>query len=263
MKIRIQKPYQMFVLLSAFVVGLTLLASAGIAAPIATLDQIQGEVMVQASGASADQWSPATQGQELNSGDSVKTQNGSCAVLYADQATVTVQPNTVIVVKEQNATQDIELKLGKLKAKVNKEKVIKPFQVITPTAVSAVRGTEVDFDFNEEGKLTIDLHDGNLHVYNEEAGMSMDLGGGKKIDIFYDAESGILKVKNDCSSSGAVSFSVLGTEYAENPCEEKEINLETAEGQTGIPDTTTGNDGENEPNEDGNPDLPQDISPTE
>ena len=134
----------------------------------------------------------------------------------------------------------------------------KPFQVVTPTAVGAVRGTDVDFAFNEDGQLTIDLHDGNVLVYNDEAGMKLDLAGGNKVTIKYDAAGGILKIQNDCSSKGIVTFSVLGTEYAESPCEEREVNLSTAEGEAGTPGTPPGDDPEN-PRDD----IPQDVSPVQ
>ena len=234
-----------------------LAAGVAFAEPVATLDNIQGEVMIQPAGAAPDAWQPVSAGTPLNSGDSVKTVNGSCLIVYSDIASVTVEPNTSITVQEMPETQDILLKLGKLNAKINKEKVVKPFQVVTPTAIGAVRGTDVDFDFNEEGLLTVDLHDGNLHVYNDEAGMTLDLVGGNKIKILYDAEKGILKIQNDCGSTGAVTFNVLGTEYSENPCEEKEIALETALGPSGNPEPPKGDDPEN-PRDD----IPQDSSPT-
>jgi hypothetical protein len=65
MKIHIPK-YLYLVLLSALAIGLVLVPSTAFAAPIASLGNIQGEVMVQVSG--NDQWSTATQGQALNSG---------------------------------------------------------------------------------------------------------------------------------------------------------------------------------------------------
>ncbi len=225
---------------------------------LANLEMIQGEVMIHAAGAAPETWQPATANTPLNNGDSVKTANGSCAIVYSDQATISLQPNTTVTVQEKSDSQDILLSLGKLGMKVNKEKSTKPFQVVTPTAVGAVRGTEVDFDFNKDGQLTVDLHDGNLHVYNDEAGMALDLAGGNKIKINYNADAGILKIQNDCGSKGIVSFSVLGTEYAESPCEEKEIDLSTGEGETKPLETPPGDNPEN-PRDD----IPQDVSPVQ
>ncbi len=229
------------------------------AAAVATVEQAQGEVFIHSAGAAADAWAPITDNTPLNNGDSVKTKNGSCAVVYGDQGTFSLSQDTTITVQDKEDTKDILLDLGKLKAKVNKDKMTKPFQVVTPTAVGAVRGTDADFAFNESGQLTVDLHDGNLHVYNDEAGMALNLAGGNKIEINYNADAGILKVKNDCGSAGVVTFSVLGTEYACNLCEEKEIDLATAEGQAGTPDTPPGDNPEN-PRDDIPPDT---VSPVE
>jgi len=136
--------------------------------------------------------------------------------------------------------------LGNLKAQVDKKKAVKPFQVVTPTAVGAIRGTDVEFNFNNQGQLTVDLkNDGPVQVFNDEAQMNLNLTDGKKISVGYDRQTGIIKIKNDCSSNGKVEFNVLGTEYAESPCEEKEINLETASGEPGTPNTPKNDKPEN------------------
>ena len=228
---------------------------------VATIEQVQGEVSVHSVNAAADLWTPIAQNTSLNNGDSVKTKNGSCVLVYADQATFSLDANTSITVKDQTDTKDILLDLGKLRAKVNHEKVIKPFQVVTPTAVGAVRGTDVTFDFNDQGQLTIQLENGNMLVYNDEAEMKVDLGGKKTIIVQYDAEAGILRIQNDCSSDGKVVFNVQGTEYAENPCDKKEINLETAAGGNNPPGTPGGDKPETpDTHNDDNPPPP--TSPT-
>jgi len=224
----------------------------------ATIEEIQGEVLLHTAGAAADAWAPITKNVSLNNGDSVKTKNGSCALVYGDQGTFRLDPNTTITVQDKTDTKDILLDLGKLKAKINHGKVTKPFQVVTPTAVGAVRGTEVSFDFNEQGKLEIQLENGNVLLYNDEAEMKVDLNGKKSIVVQYDAESGILRIQNDCSSDGKVVFSVQGTEYAENPCDKKEVNLETAAGPQNLPPPPSG--GTEPPDTHG--DNPPDFSST-
>ncbi len=228
---------------------------------VATIEEVQGEVLLHTAGAAAEAWTPITKNVSLNNGDSVKTQNGSCALVYGDQGTFRLDSNTAITVQDKTDTKDILLDLGKLKAKVNHDKVTKPFQVVTPTAVGAVRGTEVSFDFNEQGKLEIQLENGNVLLYNDEAEMKVDLNGKKTIIVQYDAETGILKIQNDCSSDGKVVFSVQGTEYAENPCDKKEINLETAAGPQNLTTPPPGGDEPPDTHDDDNPPPPS--SPTD
>lgn len=201
----------------------------------AVVSQIQGEVLVQKAGA-ADAWDTITQETTLQSGDSVKTRMGSCVLVYSDQATFSVDQNTSLMLEERSDAQDIKLLLGKIKGKVNKQRAEQPFVVSTPAAVATVRGTDVDFSYNDQGQLTVDLHNGQIQVVNEDAQMQLDLDGKKSITIQYDKEANLLRVRNECGSDGAVKFNVLGAEYSENPCEEKEVDLSTSEQGTTIPD---------------------------
>ena len=214
----------------------------------ATAQLIQGEVLVAKAGA-PDAWAAISSDTLLQSGDSVKTKQGSCTLTYSDQATFSVEPNTTLTVEESADKQDIKLLLGKIKGKVNHEKAEHPFVVSTPAAVATVRGTEVDFGFNENGEMTLDLHNGKIQVINEDAELTVDLDGKKSLTIKYDKEANILHVKNECGSDGIVKFNVLGTEYAESPCESKEMDLSTSEQGTNIPGTPNTPDEPEQPDE--------------
>jgi len=228
------------------VIAMSIMPRTAFAKPIASLQQIQGEVLLNKSGNALDAWTPITQNTDLETGDSIKTKSGTCDLVYTDQAKIHLDPNTSITIHEESDSQNIMLILGNLKAQVDKKKAVKPFQVVTPTAVGAIRGTDVEFNFNNQGQLTVDLkNDGPVQVFNDEAQMNLNLTDGKKISVGYDRQTGIIKIKNDCSSNGKVEFNVLGTEYAESPCEEKEINLETASGEPGTPNTPKNDKPEN------------------
>jgi hypothetical protein len=210
---------------------LTLVAAAWLLLPqiaqaMATAQQIQGEVLVQKKG--VDTWTAVTTDTALDNGDSLKTRKGSCTLTYGDQATFVLQENTSVTVDEKEASQDISLITGKILGKVNHQTAVKPFQVVTPSAIAAVRGTEVDFAYDDQGQFAVDLHNGKIHVFNDSAEFSADLDGGKKIKIKFDKESNTIHVLNDCGSNGSVSFSILGAQYAENPCEEKTVDISTA-----------------------------------
>ena len=199
--------------------------------------QVTGEVLV-AKAAAPEAWSPITSDTPLVSGDSVKTKDGSCSIVYSDQATFAVEPNTTLTLETRADAEDIKLLLGKIKGKVNHQNVTQSFIVTTPAAVATVRGTEVDFAFDKDGNMTVDLHNGNVQVVNEDAEMKIDLEGGKSISIKYDKMANTIRIKNECGSDGVVTFNLLGREYAESPCGEKEIDLSTAEIETSVPGTT-------------------------
>lgn len=218
-------------------VALTLVAPQQAYALSVAVQQVQGEVSVQKAGAAADAWQIITADAVLESGDSLKTTNGTCALVYSDQATFLVEANTSLTIEERPTAQDIKLLLGKIKGKIDKNRAEQPFTVTTPAAVASVRGTEVDFSFNDEGDLAVDLHNGKIDVINDDAEMKLELEGKKSITVKFDKEANLIRVKNDCGSDGPVTFSVLGASYSGNPCEEKEVTLSTSsEGQT-VPET--------------------------
>ena len=229
-------------------VSLAMLAPQNAYAVSAMAQQISGEVLV-AKASAPETWAPITADTALATGDSVKTNAGSCSIVYSDQATFTMQANTTLTLEDRTDAQNINLLLGKIVGKVNHDKATQPFVVTTPAAVATVRGTQVDFTFNEKGELIVDLDDGNIQAVNEDAEMTIDLGGNKSITIYYDKEANVIRIKNECSSDGVVKFSVLGTEYSENPCDEKEISLSTAEPGSDVPDTDENPDDLDNPDE--------------
>ncbi len=234
--------YSSLITLTFVALVLIALPNSVFAQAIASVQQIQGEVFVNKSGSAIDQWTPITQNTDVETGDSVKTKNGSCDLIYTDQAKVHMDSNTSVTLHEEADSQNIMLVLGNLKAQVDKKKALKPFQVVTPTAVGAIRGTDVEFNFNDQGKLTVDLKDGGpVQVFNDEAQMDLNLTDGKKIHVDYDRDKGAIGIQNDPASNGPVEFSILGVNYKLNPGESKDVNLEIATGEPA--QTNTQNNG--------------------
>ncbi len=217
----------------------------------AVAQNIQGDVLVNKAGTGPDAWETIKADTPLNNGDSIKTRKGSCVLAYSDQASFELQENTSLTVEEKDKSQDISLAIGKILGKVNHAKATKPFQVSTPAAVAAVRGTEVDFGFNDEGQMTVDLHNGKIQVLNDQAQMNLTLEGKKQINVKYDKETNTISVQNNCNSDGPVAFSVLGSEFTIKPCEEHIADLATATGPSNPPGTNTNDPGKdpNDPND--------------
>jgi hypothetical protein len=237
------------VILSAMIAVFLGIAPQNAQALTAVAQNIQGDVLLHKAGTGPDVWEAIKADTPLNTGDSIKTRKGSCVLVYSDQATFAMQENTALSVEEKADAQDIKLDIGKILGKVNKDKVTKPFQVVTPAAVAAVRGTEVDFGFNDQGQMTVDLHNGKIQVLNDQAQMKLDLAGKKQITVKYDKVTNIISLQNDCSSDGVLTFSVLGTEYSVKPCEEHTVDLATATGPNGPPNTNTDDPGKKDPND--------------
>ena len=220
----------------------------------AAAEQVTGEVLI-AKAAAPETWTPITAKTALESGDSIKTKSGSCTIVYADQASFAMQANTTLILEDRADAKDLRLLLGKINGKVNHQNATQPFVVTTPAAVATVRGTEVDFGFNSDGQLTVDLHNGKIQVVNEDADLNLDLEGGKSITIKYDLVTNSISVANSCGSDGAVSFSMSGSTYTAGPCEKKEISLSTAEVETQVPGNTADGPDDDESGKQEHPDA--------
>ncbi|GEM_PF-1860525 len=243
-----------------------LFAGAAQAATIATALDVQGEVLLLKSGAAEDAWVSVSTDTALENGDSIQTKEGSCSISYADQGSFQLGSNSSVTVQDKDATQDLLLNLGTLRGKINKEKVIKPFQVVTPVAIAAVRGTEVDFDLNPSGELTIDLHNGAIQVFNgdDNGEMQIDLDGAKKITLKFNKDTGVMTVKNECGSDGPIVFAAQGANYSAAACEEVSVEFGTAGGDNEAPGTPgTDNLSETIPNENEEEQIPPPVTQVE
>jgi hypothetical protein len=141
-------------------------ASAGIAraqstAASAEVKSATGQVEVERKGQS--QWAPAVVGMKLGEGDSVRAFAGASAVLdLPDGSQLFVAENSRIVVakvevdpKSQTRQSLTHLVVGKLRAVVTKASITlvrarqSNFVISTPTAVAAVRGTDLEVVFDD------------------------------------------------------------------------------------------------------------------
>jgi hypothetical protein len=131
----------------------------------AIVSEWKGEVHVQLPGASM---TPPMRGQVLPAGTVLETGDGRLMlVLRADESEILVQPHTRLVVREPapgnwNAA---EVLLGRIRAYIRKRTGgAPPFQMGTPSAVIAVRGTRFDVEVNGHGVSEVDVFDGLVEV---------------------------------------------------------------------------------------------------
>ncbi len=107
-------------------------------------------------------------GQVLPAGTVIETGEGRLVlVLRADESEILVQPHTRLVVTEPapGNWNALEILLGRVRAYIRKRTGGAPsFQMGTPSAVIAVRGTRFDVEVNGHGVSEVDVFDGLVEV---------------------------------------------------------------------------------------------------
>jgi hypothetical protein len=142
-------------------------ASAPSPAPFAgaIVSEWKGEVHVQLPGTNM---SRPMRGQVLPSGTVLDTGDGRLVlVLRTDESEIVVQPHTRLVVQEPapGNWDALEILLGRVRAYIRKRTGGAPsFQMGTPSAVIAVRGTRFDVEVNGRGVSEVDVFDGLVEV---------------------------------------------------------------------------------------------------
>jgi FecR protein len=131
----------------------------------AVVSDWKGEVHVQLPGTSV---SRPTRGQVLPAGTVLDTGDGRLVlVLRTDESEILVQPHTRLVVSEPapGNWNAVEIFLGRIRAYIRKRTGgAPPFQMGTPSAVIAVRGTRFDVEVNGRGVSEVDVFDGLVEV---------------------------------------------------------------------------------------------------
>lgn len=112
----------------------------------AEVSNLRGSAQVRPAG--QPDFKPLSDGSRLRAGDTIKTDEGSCTLTLGDQTTIDVGPGTTLQITEalrnsstQTETAQLSLELGQMRAKLMKLKPDSKFEVTTPTAIAAVRGT--------------------------------------------------------------------------------------------------------------------------
>ena len=124
-----------------------------------------GEVQVQLPGMSIAR---PVRGQILPAGTLLDTGNGRLMlVLRTDESQIVVYPHTRLVVKEPAVGNwdSLAMLFGRIRAFIQKRTGGEPaFQMGTPSAVIAVRGTRFDVEVNSRGVSEIDVFEGLVEV---------------------------------------------------------------------------------------------------
>jgi len=159
---------------------------------IAKITFYTGEVQVQKP--MKDDWGKALFNQPLLSGQKVKTQDESRAEIgFADGSIIRIDSNSKLDIvdakKEKSGAQTATAKVwsGKVWANVNKMSKKTKFQIESPTAVAAVRGTVYRMAVSDDKTTKIAVYSGEVAVDNKPIVKFMEQkkakAGGKQGEI--------------------------------------------------------------------------------
>lgn len=136
--------------------------------PIAKVTYVTGDVKVQQPG--RESWKKAVNEQALRSGDKVKTLDESRGeVAFADGSIIRIDANSnldIVELGRSKAGQTAQAKVwsGKVWASVNKASKKTKFELESPTAVAAVRGTVFRMTVAEDMTTKVAVYAGEVKV---------------------------------------------------------------------------------------------------
>ena len=168
------------VIAALVVVPAALVLTQGRASGAATILSILNGSASVARGTAA--FAPASDGDLVNIGDRVQTADSSHAmVTFFDGSTLEIEPATTVQIEDAAGAASgaisirISQTIGRTWASVQKlTRADSKFEIRTPTAVAAVRGTGFITEVLADGTTTVQTSDGNVQVTGQ--GQSVNVG---------------------------------------------------------------------------------------
>ncbi len=111
-------------------------------------------------------------GEKLPPGTILDTGSGTLLLRLSDGSEVIIRAHTRLQVQQPSLTDPsyFQLLLGRIRALINKRTGgAVPFELGTPSAVIAVRGTQFDVEVNPRNVTEVDVLDGLVEVYGRNA----------------------------------------------------------------------------------------------
>ena len=165
-----RKNYRKWASYVGCIIGILVFGTVSIAsARVAVITTVKGMVEVQKAGEPA--WKPAAAKMELKINDKVQTKNGAmCELTLDDGSLIKLRENSTLEINDLSEDKEAKKKssifkllLGKLWAKVEHQEGSK-FNIVTPTAVAGVRGTEFAIIVQRDGASDILVFKGKIEV---------------------------------------------------------------------------------------------------
>lgn len=145
-------------------------APSAVAIAGATIAEWRGDVHLSLPGQST---SNPLRGEQLPAGTILDTGSGRLLLRLTDGSEVLVRSHTRLQLQQPSLSDPtyLQLLLGRIRALVNKRTGgAAPFELGTPSAVIAVRGTEFDVEVNRRSVTEVDVMDGLVEVSGRSPG---------------------------------------------------------------------------------------------
>lgn len=142
-----------------------------------TVGSMSGKVEIRPPGMS---WQSASEGMSVPVNSMISTGFASEAMIVMDNADITVKPLTRMTIQDfassgSTTTTKLFLGAGKIRADVKRSSnLINDFQVRSPVATAAVRGTSFTFD-----GVTLEVITGSVDFFGQKGAKVNVSGGGK------------------------------------------------------------------------------------
>lgn len=136
----------------------------------ATITEWKGNVRLNLPGQAA---SNPLRGEQLPPGTILDTGSGKLLLRLSDGSEVLVRSHTRLQLQQPSLTDPtyFQLLLGRIRALINKRTGgAVPFELGTPSAVIAVRGTQFDVEVNSHNVTEVDVVDGLVEVQGRNPG---------------------------------------------------------------------------------------------
>ncbi|MFH1414602.1 MAG: FecR family protein [Elusimicrobiota bacterium] len=121
------------------------------------------------------EWKKLADETELNEGDQVSVGPESEVVITVDENTITLSEGTLFRFRLISDDTKIDFWHGRMKARIRKLSMNHSFEVISPVAVSTVKGTEFDMEVTGDNTAKIRTYSGKVSV--------KDLATGKEVMV--------------------------------------------------------------------------------
>lgn len=149
--------------------------------------------IVQAvAGAVTRDGTPVSQGDVLPEGARIETgPDGSISIQFADLSVVTLQKSSVLLLARLQAVQGVsdgheaglKLESGRAEIRVKPKRDVGRFEIVTPVAISAVRGTQFRTGFDpESGHAITETLEGAVGVGSQRNSVSLAAGFGTRVE---------------------------------------------------------------------------------
>lgn len=149
----------------------------------ATIAQWKGSIHLNLPGQAQ---SAPTVGETLPAGTVLETGGGRLLLQLADGSQVLVRAHTRLTVQQPTPTERgyFQLLLGRIRAIINKRTGgAPPFELGTPSAVIAVRGTQFEVEVNRQQETQVYVSEGVVEVMSRHSGTSVFVGAGSSTRV--------------------------------------------------------------------------------